>query len=1209
MTISNSRARLLGGAAIGLGLTMAAAQPAQAACTITTTTNPSDTIDCIGTTTTTDTLYPANIPSDRAYEFTTDVNLVVNVAPTATVDGFGLALVDLGGSSNFLNINNNGAIQVDAGNTPTAGGGDAALFVSSVDTPIVYNGGGSIANLGTGDGFGVAITGSGSLNATIGGGVRAENGDAIQVVSTAPTGGAISIATTAGNVIGASGGDGIDVTTAGTGDVNILSTAAIGSAGLANTLQNGIIATSTGTGNVTVASDAGTVGTLADRAQLAGITATITNAVSDGNVGVTVGTGGVASVGDAVVASTTGTGDVSVLTNGVLDSLDGTGIETDATSGTTSIITNAAINAGAFGIDASSTGGALTLDANAAVTSAGNAIVLANTDGAINADISGAATSNSGIGLLTTSTNGNQLLTVSGPVSSVDTGINSTVTGTGTLGITASGPINSSAGDGIAAASTTGALTVDAGVITAGAVGIYASTTDGTLSVNQSGALTSSDIGIDVQSSGTGAVTVNRTGTGVLTSTGSTGIQADSTTGAINITTGAISAVAGDGVDAETTTGPITVNVTGNVSGGASDGVHAVSTSGNVLVNVTAGTVTGADDAVEVRSAGTQTVNVSSGAILTGDYGVYGSGTGAFVVNNNGTITGTSDAIISELATPTTINNNATGTLNGTVDLSDLADTVNNAGIWNASGNSNFYAGADLVNNMAGGTINLDTGATFDGLETFTNAGTVNATGTIAFTGVATDFTNTGTFDTDGATTISGLVAFDNDGTLDLAPGVFTTSGAFTNTGIILADEGATTITGQTSFANTGTIDLSDGVTDDVLTIDSDFAGSGGSTLMLDVDDDAADQLVIAGAASGSTMVDANLIGTGILIADGVLLVDAGTSTEGAFSLGGVSGNTSPLLNYALEQRDADYFLTTEVNATGFVPVPVTQVAGEMWYQSAEAVRAQTKLPDDGTDGMKLWAQVYGSRDKAGGIDRQTIGGDDYDVDNRLDTDRLGFQVGAGFGMGTGSIGVTGGLERADAHGDAADYEARGWNIGAYGMFGGPTGVHGALLVKHDRFDIDMGNGLFEGIDPDGRSTGVDGEVGYRFGGTSGPAFGVSAGLAHVRTKIDDFSLAGLEYDYDSMTSTRGRVGVRATGNGPLSPFVDVRGYHEFSGDGDVRLSDGIDSYRLNAEGRGTWARVEAGIGGPASGLAPMVSAWVDFGDVKGFGGRGSFRF
>jgi hypothetical protein len=111
-----------------------------------------------------------------------------------------------------------------------------------------------------------------------------------------------------------------------------------------------------------------------------------------------------------------------------------------------------------------------------------------------------------------------------------------------------------------------------------------------------------------------------------------------------------------------------------------------------------------------------------------------------------------------------------------------------------------------------------------------------------------------------------------------------------------------------------------------------------------------------------------------------------------------------------------------------------------------------------------------------------------------------------------------------------------------------------------------------------------------------------------VWTKIDDIEAFGATYDYDKLTSTRGRLGVRANFPGKWIPYLDGTVYREFEGDGEIALFDGLNTFDLESAGKGTWVRVEAGLGGwPSHG--PMFAVWGEAGDRKGVGIRGGFRF
>src|SRR4051794_17162987 len=120
MNLISTRTRLLGSAAIGLGLTMVAASPAQAACVVTPAATPvAGTVVC-ATTTTTNTTYLGVSPAvDRNYNVDTSAGAFTGTVSTgAIVDGFGLAFTNTLGGANALNVVNNGAVQVNLGNLP-----------------------------------------------------------------------------------------------------------------------------------------------------------------------------------------------------------------------------------------------------------------------------------------------------------------------------------------------------------------------------------------------------------------------------------------------------------------------------------------------------------------------------------------------------------------------------------------------------------------------------------------------------------------------------------------------------------------------------------------------------------------------------------------------------------------------------------------------------------------------------------------------------------------------------------------------------------------------------------------------------------------------------------------------------------------------------------------------------------------------------------
>ena len=920
---------------------------------------------------------------------------------------------------------------------------------------------------------------------------------------------------------------------------------------------------------------------------------TITN-----NGAVTVSAGNTAVVGGAAAFNINATGATPVVYggtgsvanlgtagNGLEFSMGGSGILIanvggnirSAVGGTAIFLGTAGTGTGANSIT-TATGTTLTADfvgAWVSQTNAANASAQTLTNNSTVVSLTGTGTLDFGVG-----------------IENAGTGA-STVVNNGAIGSATDRTVTTGIFNVISNAGSTAALsTSGTGAIFTANTGIFSqnvATTSvlATNTVNYSGAINSTGtLGIDVISNaGTATVT---TGVGTVTASGAggIGISVSNGAGASTVTTGA-GAVTGATYGVQVASaGTQAITAGGAVTGTATAGIHSNTTANRIITVGAAGNVTGGTQAILIANTGTASVSNSGiiGAAATG-LAVQATGAGA-----------------------TAVTNNATGTINGRLTLTGNADTLTNGGIFNTQGTTDFGAGADVLNNQTAGVINVLAATNFTGLETFTQSGRINLnTNTLTLSGTA--FTNAGTIDTSGSAAIANVTSFNNGGILDLAPGTFTVPlVAFTNSGTILADEGASTINGQASFANTGTIDLQDGVTGDVLTINSSYVGSGGSNLLVDFDDTTADRLIV-GAASGTTSVNATYVGLGLLNVPGILVVDTASTTANAFVLGTVGGNTSPLVDYSLLQIGSDFFLSAAPDPSAFDPVAISNMAGSLWYQTADEVTAQTDLPSV-SDGFGFWGQIYYSQDKMGDDDEVAfIDGTAFAVDNELKTDRYGIQAGIDYGFGGARIGLTGGYGVAKADNDLnSELKAKGWNIGLYGAFGGLTGFHGSALIKHDRYDLEFESGAFEGAEADLRSTGVDGSLGYRFGLGGDATLDAKIGLAHVKTKIDDITAFGFNYDIGTVTSTRGRAGVRAAFGGSLSPYIEAMVLREFKGDGDIELFDGATFYDIESDGKGTWFRLEAGLA-PQLGSGPILAAWADLGDKKGFGLRAGFRF
>jgi hypothetical protein len=166
----------------------------------------------------------------------------------------------------------------------------------------------------------------------------------------------------------------------------------------------------------------------------------------------------------------------------------------------------------------------------------------------------------------------------------------------------------------------------------------------GSVTVNRTGAVTATDVGIFARAAGGGDVTV--TGVGNVISSGNFGIQATASGGNGNVVVAPAGTVSGAGGIRATASGSgtSTVNIAHDVTSiSAVDAVRNITSSGLNTVNVTAGTVQGPQTAVSaVSGTGNINVTIGAGAVLQGggSFGLAVIGGTANTVANSGTITG-----------------------------------------------------------------------------------------------------------------------------------------------------------------------------------------------------------------------------------------------------------------------------------------------------------------------------------------------------------------------------------------------------------------------------------------------------------------------------------------------------------------------------------------------------------------------------------------
>lgn len=703
--------------------------------------------------------------------------------------------------------------------------------------------------------------------------------------------------------------------------------------------------------------------------------------------------------------------------------------------------------------------------------------------------------------------------------------------------------------------------------------------------------------GIDsdgVQVSGTGSITLN---------TGNVTTGADLSTGVL---------VAGGA-------GPLAV-VCGDVvtSGPNSPGVDVAGT-GAINVNCRSVTTAGINgDGINVVG-GAGTVTVTSGPIRTVGGNSPGidvtSTTGAQVITAGGVnVSGLgSDAIRAAASGCANINVNATSAIVSAQGTGILASTLCSVVITTQSG-------AAVSGALAGINATSGTGTTITLNDAVSSSAgpAIDANGAAAVININAAGSITGRIDlTDNNDTVNNAGRFNVVGTSNFGGG----TDVFNNlaSGVVSSTAGAGVLANCETFNNAGTITMINGAATNTLSICGNYVGSGAANLGIDVGGGAggliADRLIIGGNAGGSTGVNlALLAGSAVIDPDGVLIVDALTATGTPFNL---LGQTSfGLINYSLVQTGADTFLVSRPDRAIFDVATLNNFAQELWHQSASANQscAASRRNDFGVDRtspISICAQLYGSEDRVGDNNQSsTAFGTALTFSDRLKTKRRGAQVELGFRAGDNfTVGATAGYGHAKADlASGSHIDADGHNYGLFAQFGTAAGLYAGVLAKRDNYDVRFGNGeIIPLVRPDIRSTGIDGEIGWRTP-SFGPMLDVNAGLSYVRTRMDDFTTGNIAFDNDRMTSVRGRIGARLGWTGDFAPFVDAKLFHEFRGNSDVRIASGGLIDTLNGRGRGTWGRLEGGLGAGAGG-GGLVSVWADLGDVKGWGLRAGFRF
>lgn len=1032
-------------------------------------------------------------------------------------------------------------------------------------------------------GFGIAVGANGDGGATIRtADVTSENGAAIRVFGTA---GDILVLTEDGSLSAAT--EGVNVSQDGAGGV------AIRSADI--TADTGILVESFGNGLLIEASsgaiDAATTGVVAGLGGTGSLlirTGDVTGLSEDGIVagtGQTTNAAFINTVEGAILGRQTGidlshagTGQATVTTGDVAGET-GNGVSVLSSSANVKIDTSAGdVRGGINGVAAQMlNSGSIEVVTGDVESATGNGIVAGGfgSDVVIDSRAGTVSAGNTGIAALNSGTGSASILSAD-VVTTAGTAVRLENAGTASLIDTSAGDVTG-ATNGIVAAHggsegvsvTTGHVTAQSGfgvTVGGGANG------SGVMIDTSAGSVTATSLGIAAVNSGTGDLDVT---TGDVTSSEDTAIQL-------------MGLASGNQLLLDTTAG----TVTGMVNG------IFVEHQGSLGAVINTGDVTGSEGAVLVSNQSADDLSITTGNLTSAN------GTGLVAANSNlsqDMMIDTSGGAINAGGTGIT----AISLSSGSIEITSGDITAQLDGIlFQTSGGDAFITNAGAIE--AGG-FEIAAADASVGAITIVNNGRI--VGNIALGSDIDSVTNNGTF---VATADSAFGAGED---------------IFSNAGT-LAAQGTVAFTDLEQLTNGGEITLVNGDASDALSLSGDYAGAGGQ-FSLDVALGAAsesDTLIVGGAATGTTTLNIALTDQPLSFGTTTVLVDAGEGTQGdAFALAGGDLVTQGLLSFALtfDADENDFLLGSAIGPSVFRPLKIAEGAQALWHRSADAwaKHIDSSRHADHGERKPVWGQIYGATSERDEQFSFVSGGFSQDIVLDYSHDFFGLQLGVEFGPGSVSegafFGATAGYLSSqvgfEGQADRIEYDA--FNLGLYAGYRKDSFfAHG--LAKYDFVNadvIDQTAGYTAEVD--GGSIGARFAAGYRL--DAGTFFvEPSVSLEYQSTDLDDFNALGADFDLANDDSLRGIAGVRLGGvsetktGALLTYYGSANAVHEFAGEGDVIVSSPASSITLTNDPIGTYARFDLGLNiATKSSVTGFIEGNADIGSgYSSFGGRAGLR-
>jgi len=708
----------------------------------------------------------------------------------------------------------------------------------------------------------------------------------------------------------------------------------------------------------------------------------------------------------------------------------------------------------------------------------------------------------------------------------------------------------------------------------------------------------------------------NYRGDGVtVVSTGEVKASGESVGGIVAVIPRTRAGIGTDGPDVEIDAAKVTI------SGSSGVGILALNYQGDV--HIRAGEVKNTGSGLGVSVTATGNVDVEVGSVQSGGRGVFMSTASGAMLNVTGEViapnhvaiemgAGTGKSVLNIAKGATVIgggkhpgDEHYDGAGNAIIIGSDSGVVVNNAGTIRNLGDRytifvpNLYAsewvplpGAGAQINNSGiieGNLRLT-----EGNDVVNNTGEFQATKDSVFGGGDDLFANSGTLRIGSSDVVAGLVR-----TADKPIQV--------------------RFDGLERFVNSGIVDMRNGIAGDRLVLGGAFTGTGASTLALDVGATTADQLVVEGAATGSTRVMvATLPGRATLLAGPVTIVKVGPgSTADAFKLDNADMG---FIQYSLRYDAAtgSYRLGTQAGSSAYRLAKLNEGAQAIWDKSAQAWSTHmAALRDADGAGNRLWGQMFG-----GVVNRDgNIEGASLDYRQDFFGAQIGYDLAGAEGENSTTLfGVTGGYlsskQQFRGGNERVDFDAL--NLAGYASYRGKH-LFANLIGQYSYFWIDPRGGIGTERWSDkvgGNAFGLQGELGVRMGSEKFFAEPVAT-LAWQTSTIDSIRAFSHSIKFDSNSAITGKLGARlgaAIGKGGGTQAVlYARGnyVHAFDGKAGLLFTSGGVSQSIVTPRAGDYGEGALGINilskGPMSGFIEG-DAIIGSG-AKGGGGRVGIRF